>query len=264
MRLCFVLIIGVSVSACTPVADGLDGIAAGFRSFGDDVEHVFDDGAYKKETPANVAVPQSSSYFNTVRKVRGGSVTIYDIDEASRPGTVASLAQSNPDVAYITSRKTPENALPSQSPAFHEIANIYFGHGAANLDTKGKQIITDLGMLYQKKGGRYNVEGHASERAQTSDPVQRQILNLRTSMHRAVGVSEALIRQGVPITAIKTTAYGDAVPAEPTGDKTSEEASRRVEIYADDRDNPMTTIIDKAPQAATERKGYIPKLLREY
>lgn len=266
-RIC-ALYIALILSSCAPVADGLEDIAHGFRSFGDDVEHAFEEGTYKATEQAAKALPRNAGgkdgYASTVRKVRGGSVTVFDLDTpAGKALSMAAPSVPRQPVSQFYRPQQQASALPGQGTAFHELAKIYFGHGSAQLDTKDRRIISDLGMLYQKRGGVYNVEGHASERAEASDPVERQILNLRTSMHRAVSVSEQLIREGVPVTAIKTTAHGSAEPAEATADKSSEEASRRVEIYGGDAKRPMTAIVDRPSAGSEPSKGYIPKLLRD-
>lgn len=112
------------------------------------------------------------------------------------------------------------------------VARIYFGHGSSNVNNAGKQVIRSVAQRQQQynPAGLIAVEAHASTRAQVSDPVERRILNLKMSMDRAFKVSSDLIRSGVPATAIRTTAYGDARPAAAMPGIDAEAASRRVEI----------------------------------
>lgn len=99
-------------------------------------------------------------------------------------------------------------------------AQIYFPHGSSKLSPAGREVVDSVAA----RGGYVEVEGHASARAEASDPVEKRIVNLKMSMDRAFRVSSALIRKGVPPESIKTTVYGDA---RPTGD---EQTSRRVDI----------------------------------
>lgn len=103
---------------------------------------------------------------------------------------------------------------------------IYFQHGSSALSATARQVIASVAQ----KDGLISVEGHASQRAQVSDPVERGILNLQMSMKRAMNVTKELIKQGVPPTSIKTTAFGEARPAVPEVDSEAEAKNRRVEI----------------------------------
>lgn len=127
------------------------------------------------------------------------------------------------------------------TPAFvagHGVSStIYFGHGSAKLDAKDRAIVLELVRSYNLKSNvaadtGIKVQGHASTRAETDDPVTRRIMNLKMSMKRALSVSKALIRAGVPSSKITTVAYGDTRPATTErGDGDKETASRRVEVY---------------------------------
>ncbi len=85
-----------------------------------------------------------------------------------------------------------------------------------------------------KSGRMITIEGHASRRASTKDPVEARIINLKMSMQRALAVSQELIRKGIPAPSIKTTARGDNQPPQTLEQGMSiESASRRVEIFQD-------------------------------
>lgn len=105
-------------------------------------------------------------------------------------------------------------------------AEIHFNHGSSRLTGEGKQVVQSVAQqqMQYNPAGMIEVEGHASTRAEVADPIERRIMNLKISMDRAFKVSSALIRSGVPATAIKTTAYGDTRPA------ADEAGSRRVNI----------------------------------
>jgi outer membrane protein OmpA-like peptidoglycan-associated protein len=104
---------------------------------------------------------------------------------------------------------------------------VYFEHGSSALSATARKAIASAARNY---GGQVVVEGHASQRAQSTDPVQRGIINLQMSMKRAMAVTKQLIRDGVPPESIKTTAYGSAKPAVMETDRATEAKNRRVEI----------------------------------
>lgn len=122
--------------------------------------------------------------------------------------------------------RTSISSTPGHNP------QIYFAHGSARINAEGKQIIKNVAQrqLHYNPGSLIAVEGHASSRAQVTDPVERRILNLKMSMDRAFRVSSDLIRSGVPASAIKVTAYGDTRPTAPAPGQDAEAANRRVQI----------------------------------
>lgn len=124
----------------------------------------------------------------------------------------------------------PPAYMPMEDPALYPGNRnvIYFNHGSAALDQPARQIIARVAR--GDYGGHLEVAAHASQRAQTSDPVERGILNFRMSMKRALAVTKQLIHDGVPPEAIKATAYGDARLAVPESDRAAEAKNRRVHI----------------------------------
>lgn len=130
------------------------------------------------------------------------------------------------------------NTLPkpqSIAPSGHAPGKILFDHGSAALDSQDIGVIRRVAKRYalQPRGTRYIVHGHASRRAEASDPRGKHIANLKMSSHRAFQVSRRLILEGVPSQAIETIAYGDTHPVPPASGRSSEELSRRVEIYVE-------------------------------
>lgn len=109
-------------------------------------------------------------------------------------------------------------------------SSIYFKHGSSTLNETGKQV---LDYTARNAAGKLTVAGFASEKAETADPVERSIVNLKVSMDRAFQVSSGLIRSGVPATMIETRAYGDTRPALVSAEGDIDTASRRVEIHAE-------------------------------
>lgn len=105
------------------------------------------------------------------------------------------------------------------------VSSVFFPYGSARLDGANKGALRNVAETAKfAPVERVSIEGHASARAQTADPVKAKILNLKESMNRAQTVSENLIENGVPPEKIKTVAWGDTKPVG------SEAAQRRVDI----------------------------------
>lgn len=121
--------------------------------------------------------------------------------------------------------------MPMPGTPMSDVSRIYYRHGSATINAAGKQVIEHVA---RKSPSAVTVDGHASARAEVSNPVERQIVNLEMSMDRAFKVSSELIRSGVPVERIETRAFGAARPAEPLPGVDQETASRRVEIHTAD------------------------------
>ncbi len=106
-------------------------------------------------------------------------------------------------------------------------AVVYFDHDTVMLNPENSSLVNGLAKAYG--GQEISVAGHASVQSSVTDPIQRQIINLKISMDRAFAVARALIEGGVPAERIETKAYGEVRPPVP-GHKPIEIASRRVEI----------------------------------
>ena len=111
----------------------------------------------------------------------------------------------------------------------HAADPVYFADNSARLNRAAHHAVKDAA---HNGGAVVSVEGHASVRAATADPVAARIVNLKLSMQRAITVSRQLVANGVAPDAIRLTAYGDTHPAAPMDGKSAEAASRRVEIRA--------------------------------
>lgn len=116
-------------------------------------------------------------------------------------------------------------------PSSADPETVYFGHDSAEIDGRGRRILTEVAEEVKVTGTPLVVEGHASQAADVDTPSERDIVNLRKSMDRAYNVSTALIREGVPPEKIKTCAFGDNVPPGNPDGRTEPEAARRVEIH---------------------------------
>ncbi len=140
------------------------------------------------------------------------------------PMNNASLSPS-PSTMWDDEPMSVENGIlsPRVGP---NISSVYFGYGSAKLNAENKRAMTSIAETAKfAPVDRVSVEGYASRRAQTQDPIKAKILNLKESMNRAQTVSQSLIENGVPVEKIKTTAWGDTKPA-----GGGEAQNRRVDI----------------------------------
>jgi outer membrane protein OmpA-like peptidoglycan-associated protein len=170
--------------------------------------------------------PMKGSAQGGIVSSHDSSVTVYPLD--------GEMMQPSAPVAF-TGQPESLTPIPPYPPRDHmdaqgvEPSRIYFAHSAVKLDGSAKQVIKTVA---QRAGtGAIQVEGHASTRTATTNPVESRIVNLKVSMERAFDVTRELIRDGVPAETIQTRAWGDTRPALPVDGKSTEDASRRVEIY---------------------------------
>tara|TARA_B100000508_G_scaffold136300_1_gene129146 strand:+ start:428 stop:1222 length:795 start_codon:yes stop_codon:yes gene_type:complete len=155
------------------------------------------------------------------------SVTIFPLD-----GVAPTMSLGGPSTSMVV------NGSEFYNPSYAPVATptyvgggtpntqIFFKHGSSRLGSGDMRKLSDVAQSATMSSGRIAVEGHASRPAQTSDPVRGSILNLKESMNRAYAVSKTLIQKGVPASKLKTTAYGDTVPAG------SDQQQRRVDIIS--------------------------------
>lgn len=152
--------------------------------------------------------------------------------------TVFPLANGGPYPGQLLQGSTqptgwPHAILPSMYSAQPHLTSsgatkVYFNHGSSRLSPRDKATIRGAAKTAKfAPVNRIHIEGHASKRAETGDPVRNNILNLKESMNRAFEVSKEMMMQGVPGEKIKTTAWGDSQqsPSMP------EDQARRVDVY---------------------------------
>lgn len=105
---------------------------------------------------------------------------------------------------------------------------IFFGHGSSRLSGSDQQKLEQVAEQAKfSPVDRISVEGHASSRAETGDPVSDRAANLKESMNRTFAVTRSLMSKGVPAEKIRATSWGDTrnPPDMP------EDQARRVDIY---------------------------------
>lgn len=105
---------------------------------------------------------------------------------------------------------------------------IFFKHGSARLGSGDERKLSEVAEQAKfSPVDRISIEGHASHRAQTGDPIMDRVVNLKMSMDRTYAVSRSLMQKGVPAEKIKATSWGDT--RQPDG--IPEDQARRVDIY---------------------------------
>lgn len=182
-------------------------------------------------TSASAPLPASANRKTDLSTDSG--ITVYPLEEA------APFRQSETS-SYPSGWVPPENdgsrsSAAPESTAWNggnaSVAKIYFRNGSADLTPLIQSLVEKL-AADARNGKMITVEGHASRRTVTKDPVESRIINLKISMQRAMAVSQELIRKGIPAPSIKTTARGDTqAPHGIDQGMTEESAARRVEIF---------------------------------
>lgn len=172
----------------------------------------------------------SSAYYGPggVPSSTDPSVTVFPFsDSALAPGTDPSYRPHGVARRPVAAAAGGYAAMDSLPMYTGNPNTVYFEHGSSALSATARKAIASAARGY---GGHVVVEGHASQRTHTTDPVQSGIINLQMSMKRAMAVTKQLIRDGVPPESIKTTAYGAGKPAVMETDRATEAKNRRVEI----------------------------------
>jgi outer membrane protein OmpA-like peptidoglycan-associated protein len=115
----------------------------------------------------------------------------------------------------------PPPAAPSVAPPSFM---VFFDWDRANISDQALATIRQAAQAFKTKGNaRITATGHTD----TSGP---ESYNMALSLRRANAVKDALVREGVPATAITVVGRGESQPLVQTGDGVREPQNRRVEI----------------------------------
>ena len=120
---------------------------------------------------------------------------------------------------------------------------VYFDTGQSNILPDGQAKIDQAAATFKQGGVNVTVKGHA-------DRVGDQGMNLRLSMQRTATVKAALMRAGIPESAIRSGSLGEESLPVPTADQVPEQLNRSVHITVSGR--PLMS--DKDYCAALARK----------
>ena len=141
-------------------------------------------------------------------------------------GTVYSQNQTIAVLAGIAFKfGAPSAAPPPPPPAVAPPSfMVFFDWDRSNLSAQALNTIKQAASAYKTKGNaRITATGHTD----TSGP---EAYNMALSLRRANTVKDALVREGVPATAISVVGRGESQPLVQTADGVREPQNRRVEI----------------------------------
>jgi len=114
---------------------------------------------------------------------------------------------------------------PAQATSFM----VFFDWDRSDLSGQAQSTIQQAANAYKTTGSaRVTATGHADR----SGP---ENYNMALSLRRANTVKDALVRNGVPVTAISVIGKGETQPLVPTADGVREPQNRRVEIVVGDQ-----------------------------
>ncbi len=120
-----------------------------------------------------------------------------------------------------------EPAAPAAPPAPAPTVSFmtFFDWDSAKLNDQGQRTAHEAAVAFQGKGGgaRASVVGYTDT---TGSPEYNNALALR----RANAVKDALVKEGVPATAITTSARGESELLVATGDSVKDQRNRRVQV----------------------------------
>ena len=123
----------------------------------------------------------------------------------------------------------PQQQVASPPPAAPPVTQVrqlfvvYFNTGQSNLSPESTATIAQAAALFKQGGTAVAVKGHA-------DRVGNQGANLRLPMQRTATVKAALMRAGVPESAIRSGSLGEESLPVPTADNVPDRLNRSVHI----------------------------------
>jgi len=136
--------------------------------------------------------------------------------------SLAACKEQPPPPAPVAAAPPPAPAPAPPPPARQFV--VYFEFDKSNLTPDGAKVVQDAANAYKQTGSaRVAITGY-------TDLSGTQKYNLGLSKRRADTVRGALVRDGVPDSAIAEAWRGKENPAVPTPDGVREPRNRRVEI----------------------------------
>jgi outer membrane protein OmpA-like peptidoglycan-associated protein len=163
---------------------------------------------------------------NNIDRLRPGSVYPPMPTPSTQPATTKGVPLSDASSDMLFGHK---NAWGEYASVMTDSgANIFFGYGSDALDAADMEVIYGLTSHQALDAApMILIEGYASSKSDSKDPIRARFLNLKESMNRAFAVSRALIEKGIPADKITTIGRGDTCTA-----GQGEAADRRVDVVA--------------------------------
>ena len=124
---------------------------------------------------------------------------------------------------------------------------VYFNTGQSDLSPDAQAKIDQAAATFKQGGTAVAVKGHA-------DRVGDQGANVRLSMRRTAAVKAALMRDGVPESAIRSGSLGEENLPVPTADNVPEQLNRSVHITVSGR--PLMSDRDYCAALARKWRSY--------
>jgi hypothetical protein len=119
-------------------------------------------------------------------------------------------------------QQQPQMASPPPTQV-RQLYVVYFNTGSSDILPDGQATIAQASSTFKQGGTNVLVKGHA-------DRVGDQGMNLRLSMARTAAVKAALMRAGVPESAIRSGSLGEESLPVPTADQVPDRLNRSVHI----------------------------------
>lgn len=117
----------------------------------------------------------------------------------------------------------PQTASTAPATPVRELFVVYFDTGQSVILPDGQAKVDQAAATFKKGGVAVTVKGHA-------DRVGDQGANLRLSMARTANVKAAMMRAGVPESAIRSGSLGEENLPVPTADQVPDRLNRSVHI----------------------------------
>jgi len=118
--------------------------------------------------------------------------------------------------AMLAACQQPQTAVP-------QAYTVYFNTGQSALSPEASATVSQAAAAFRQGGTAVGVRGHA-------DTVGNATYNMQLSLQRAMAVRQALVRDGVPASAILTGGVGEQNLPVQTADNVPERRNRSVDI----------------------------------
>jgi hypothetical protein len=141
---------------------------------------------------------------------------------------LSKILMASAGVLLLAGCQQPQNQAVS-APTARNYA-VFFDTGQAALSAESRATIAQAASTFKSTGGHaVAVSGH-------TDTTGTAQYNMQLSQQRAAAVSNELLRDGVPPTAIAALGYGEENLPVPTAQNVAERRNRSVEIVISDRE----------------------------